>query len=165
MSASSVAQENTTFSGRLIDTEGNPIPSITIYVRHNKGPNQDGSEGPDDSLRTVTDAKGRFAFPDIVYDPLKLEIDGTSRIGYQINVLSVEFGEIALHPDWGWHWSSVNFALEPGVKMGKLSSPRIQGSAREFGHALCPQMVHLWQTPKFTFIDGRILLLEVAVRR
>lgn len=117
MSTSSVAQGSTTFSGRLIDTEGNPIPSITIYVRHNKGPNQDASEGPDDSLRTRTDAKGHFAFPDIVYDSLKLEIDGTSRIGYQINVLSVEFGEITLYPDRGWHWSSVKFALEPGVKM------------------------------------------------
>jgi len=117
MSASSVAQESTTFSGRLIDTEGNPIPSITIYVRHNRGPNHDGSRGPDDSLRTRTDAKGRFAFPGIVYDSLQLDIDGTSKIGYEINVLSVEFGEIALYPDRGWHWSSVKFALEPGVKM------------------------------------------------
>ena len=120
MSASSVAQESTTFSGRLIDTEGNPISGITIYIRHNKGPNHDGSEGPDDSLQTRTDAKGRFAFPNILYDSLKLDIDGTSKIGYEINVLSVEFGEIALYPDRGWHWSSVNFDLEPGVKMGNV---------------------------------------------
>ena len=117
MSASSVAQEGTTFSGRLIDTEGNPISGITIYIRHNKGPNHDGSEGPDDSLRTRTDAKGRFAFSNILYDSLKLDIAGTSRTGYQINVLSVEFGEIALYPDRNWHWSSVKFDLEPGVKM------------------------------------------------
>ena len=117
MSASSVAQGSTTFSGRLIDTEGNTISGITIYIRHNKGPNHDGSEGPDDSLQTRTDAKGRFAFPNILYDSLKLDIDGTSKIGYQINVLSVEFGEITLYPDRGWHWSSVKFDLEPGVKM------------------------------------------------
>lgn len=117
MSASSIAQGSTTFSGRLIDTEGHPIPSITIYIRHNKGPNHDGSRGPDDSLRTRTDAKGRFAFPGIVYDSLQLDIDGTSRTGYEINVLSVEFGEITLYPDRGWHWSSVNFDLESGVKM------------------------------------------------
>ena len=117
MSASSVAQESTTFSGRLIDTEGNPISGITIYIRHNKGPNHGGSRGPDDSLQTRTDAKGRFAFPNIVYDSLKLEINGTSKIGYEINVSSVEFGEIALYPDRGWHWSSVKFDLELGVKM------------------------------------------------
>lgn len=117
MSVPSAAQGSTTFSGRLIDTEGNPISRITIYIRHNKGPNHDGSEGPDDSQQTRTDAKGRFAFPNIVYDSLKLDIDGTSKTGYQINVLSVEFGEITLYPDRDWHWSSVNFDLEPGVKM------------------------------------------------
>ena len=117
ISASSVAQESTTFSGRLIDTEGNPISGITIYLRRYEGPNQYRSKGPDDSLRTATDAKGRFAFPGIVYDSLQLDISSTSRIGYQINVLSVEFGEIALYPDRGWNWSSVNFALESGVRM------------------------------------------------
>ena len=120
MSASSVAQGGTTFSGRLIDTEGNPIPRVSIYVRRYEGTNQDRSRGPDDSLRTWTDAKGRFAFSNILYDSLQLDIDGTSRTGYQINVLSVEFGEIALYPDRGWHWSSVNFDLEPGVKMGNV---------------------------------------------
>ena len=120
MSASSVAQGGTTFSGRLIDTEGNPIPRVSIYVRRYAGTNQDRSRGPDDSLRTWTDAKGRFAFSNILYDSLQLDIDGTSRTGYQINILSVEFGEIALYPDRGWHWSSVNFDLEPGVKMGNV---------------------------------------------
>lgn len=117
MSAPSTAQGSTTFSGRLIDTAGNPIPSITIYIRPYKGPEHNRSEGPDDSLRTGTDAKGRFAFSGIVYDSLKLDIQSTSRIGYQINVLSVEFGEITLYPDRGWNWSSVNFALESGVRM------------------------------------------------
>ena len=117
MSGPSAAQGSTTFSGRLIDTKGNPISRITIYIRHNKGPNHGGPEDPDDSLQTRTDAKGRFAFPNIVYDSLKLDIDGISRTGYEINVLSVEFGEVALYPDRGWHWSSVNFDLEPGVKM------------------------------------------------
>lgn len=117
LSASSVAEGGTTFSGRLIDTDGNPIPHITIYIRDNKGPNHDGSEGPDDSLRTRTDTKGRFVFSNILYDSLKLDIDSTSKIGYQIKVLSVEFGEIALYPDRDWHWTSVKFALKPGVRM------------------------------------------------
>lgn len=117
ISASSVAQGGTTFSGRLIDTEGNPISRVSIYVRRYEGPNQDRSRGPDDTLRTWTDAKGRFAFPGIVYDSLQLDIASTSKIGYQINVLSVEFGEVTLYPDGGWNWSSVNFALESGVRM------------------------------------------------
>ena len=117
MSASSIAQGGTTFSGRLIDTEGNPISHIAISIWPHEGPGQDRSEVRDNALRTVTDAKGRFTFSGIVYDSLKLHIDCSSKIGYEINVLSVEFGEIALYPDRGWHWSSVKFALEPGVKM------------------------------------------------
>lgn len=113
----SIAQGSTTFSGRLIDTEGNPISGVSIYLRRYEGPNQDRSEGPDDPLRTRTDAKGRFAFSNILYDSLKLDIVGTSRTGYEINVLSVEFGEIALYPDQGWRWSSVKFALKPEVRM------------------------------------------------
>ena len=113
----STAQESTTFSGRLIDTEGNPISGVSIYVRRYEGPNQDRSEGADDSPRTWTDAKGRFAFPNILYDSLKLDIGSASKIGYQIKVLSVEFGEITLYPDRDWHWTSVKFALKPGVRM------------------------------------------------
>lgn len=117
MPVSSVARESTTFSGRLIDTEGKPIPGITIYMRRYEDPNQNRSVDADDSLQTRTDAKGRFAFSNILYDRLKLDIAGASKIGYQINVLSVEFGEIALYPDRDWHWSSIKFALKPGVKM------------------------------------------------
>ena len=113
----STAQESTTFSGRLIDTEGNPISGVSIYVRRYEGPNQDRSEGADDSPRTWTDAKGRFAFPNILYDSLELDIGSASKIGYQIKVLSVEFGEITLYPDRDWHWTSVKFALKPGVRM------------------------------------------------
>ena len=117
MSGPSAAQGSTTFSGRLIDMEGNPIPGITIYMRRYEGPNQDRAKGPDDSLRTMTDAKGRFAFSNILYDSLQLDISSASKIGYEIKVLSVEFGEIALYPERGWHWTSVKFALEPGVRM------------------------------------------------
>jgi len=117
MSASSVAQKSTTFSGRLIDMEGNPISHIAVSIWPHEGPGQNRSEVRDNALRTVTDAKGRFTFSGIVYDSLKLHIDCSSKIGYEINVLSVEFGEITLYPERGWHWSSVKFALEPGVKM------------------------------------------------
>ena len=116
-SAPSTAQTNTTFSGRLIDTEGNPIRGIVIYMRRSEVPNHNTSDGPDDSMRTVTDAKGRFAFSGIVYDALQLDITNDSKTGYEINVLSVEFGELAFYPNRSWHWSSLNFSLDPGVKM------------------------------------------------
>ena len=115
--APSTAQTSTTFSGRLIDTEGKPISHIRIYMRSRKDPNHEKSETSDDSLQTVTDPKGRFAFSGIVYDALQLDIANDSKTGYEINVLSVEFGELAFYPNRSWHWSSLNFSLDPGVKM------------------------------------------------
>lgn len=115
-----IAQEGTTVSGRLIDTTGNPISDITIYVRPYSGPNQNNSSGSDTSVQTRTDSKGGFTFSDIRHTALKLDIAGDSKIGYEINVLSAEFGEIALYPDRGWHWSSIKFALDVGTKMENI---------------------------------------------
>ncbi len=120
ISGSSMAQEGTTVSGRLIDTTGNPISDIIMYIRRDEGSNQGNSTGPDDSVQTKTDSRGRFAFSNIHHKALEFDIDGSSKIGYQINVLSVEFGEIALYPLRGWNWSSVKFALDPGTRMENI---------------------------------------------
>ena len=120
MSTTSVAQEGTTVSGRLIDTVGNPISDIIIYLRPYKKPDQGNTSGSDDSVRIRTDSKGRFVFSNIHHKAIELDIDSQSKIGFEINVLSVEFGEIALYPFRGWHWSSVNFALDSGVKMENI---------------------------------------------
>ena len=117
LSGSSIAQEGTSVSGRLIDTVGNAISDVTMYIRSYKGPNYENSQGPDDSVRTKTDSKGRFAFSDIHHKALKFDIQGSSKTGFEITVLSVEFGEIALYPFRGRNWSPVNFALDPGTKM------------------------------------------------
>lgn len=120
ISGISMAQEDKTLSGRLIDTEGNPISGITMYVRSYEGPNQQNTGGADGSVQIKTDSRGRFAFSNIHHKALKLDIDGSSKIGYQINVLSVEFGEIALYPFRGWNWSSIKFALDPGTQMENI---------------------------------------------
>lgn len=118
MSTSTVAQEGRTITGRLIDTVGNPISDVVMYVRPYKEPVQSGPINiVDESVQIATDSKGRFAFSNIHHQAIDFDIDGSSKIGFEINVLSIECGEIALYPDRGWHWSSVDFALDPGTKM------------------------------------------------
>lgn len=120
ISTFSIAQESTTVSGRLIDTNGNPISDIIIYVRPYSGTNQNYTSESDYSVQTTTDTKGGFTFTDIRHEALELEIDGDSKMGYEINVKSVEFGEIALYPNRGWSWSLTKFALDSGTKMENI---------------------------------------------
>ena len=126
ISLSSKAQEGNTVSGRLIDTVGNPISDIDIYLRRDKEPSisADGSVNitstEDDSVKIKTDSKGRFAFSDVFYKKMELDVDCQSKIGYEIKVQSVEFGEITLYPFRAWHWSSVKFTLDSGVKMENI---------------------------------------------
>lgn len=120
ISTTSAAQEGITLSGRLIDTTGNPISNITIYTRRYIPQNNGNQSRSDDAVQIKTDAKGRFNFSNIQHKVLKFDIDGSSKIGYEINVLSVEFGEIALYPNRGWHWSSIKFSLDQGTKMENI---------------------------------------------
>ncbi|MYI93354.1 hypothetical protein F4083_03395 [Candidatus Poribacteria bacterium] len=67
-----------------------------------------------------TDSKGRFAFSNIHYKVIDFDIDSQSKIGFEINVLSYEFGDIVLYPFRRWYWSTVNFALDSGAKMENI---------------------------------------------
>ena len=112
----SIAQEGSTFSGRLIDTAGNPISDIAIQLRRNDALNQNNLRRTDDSVQIKTDSNGGFAFSDIRNTALELGLSGYTKIGYEINVLSIEFGEITLYPDRRWVWSSIDFGLDTGSK-------------------------------------------------
>ncbi len=126
LSTSAVAQESNTVSGRLIDTVGNPISDIDIYLRRDTehAISADGSVNitstEHDSVQIKTDSKGRFAFSDVFYKIMELDVDCQSKIGYEIKVQSIEFGEITLYPFRAWHRSSVKFTLDSGVKMENI---------------------------------------------
>lgn len=117
ISSTSIAQEGTTVSGHLIDTTDNPISDITIYLRQNDALNQNKLRIPDDSVKVKTDSKGGFTFLNIRNTALQLELSSCTKTGYEINVLSIEFGDIALYPDRGWNWSSIEFSLDSGTRM------------------------------------------------
>lgn len=111
VSTSSIAQEGTTLSGRLIDTAGNPIPDVTVQMSRNT---EDQSKS-DNTVQARTDSKGRFAFSNIDYESIKLYIYSQHR-SYNVKVLSAEFGDISLYP-FRSLGSTLTFDLDLGTKM------------------------------------------------
>lgn len=111
VSTSSIAQEGTTLSGRLINTAGNPLPDITVRMSRNT----EGQSNPDNIVQARTDSKGRFAFSNIDYKSIKLYIYSQHR-SYNVKVLSAEFGDISLYP-FRSLGSTLTFDLDLGTKM------------------------------------------------
>ena len=116
ISSTSIAQEGTTISGRLIDTTGNPISDITLYLRRNDALNQNSSRISDDSAQIKTDSNGGFTFLNIRGSSLQLELGSYTKKGFEINVLSIEFGEITLYPFRSWLRSKISFGIDPSLR-------------------------------------------------
>lgn len=111
VSTSSIAQDGTTLSGRLIDTSGNPIPDITVQMsRNTENRNQS-----DNTVQARTDSRGRFAFSNIDYKSIKLFIYSPNR-SHRVRILTAEFGDISLYPFRMWG-STLTFDLESGTRM------------------------------------------------
>ena len=91
-----------------------------MYLRPYQDPTQGSSVGPDESVQIRTDSKGRFTFSNVFHKAIDFDIDSQSKIGFEIKVMSIEFGEMTLYPFRAWHWSNVNFALDSGAKMENI---------------------------------------------
>lgn len=121
ISLPSESQEGNTVSGRLIDTLGNPISDVQLSLRpYKEQVSRTKTFTPGNTHQIRTDSRGRFAFTNIHHKSIDINIHNTSKIGFEINVLSYEFGEITLYPFRGWVGSTVIFALDTGVKMENI---------------------------------------------
>ncbi len=59
------AEAATSFSGRVVDGQDDPVPGVTLHISGT-------------TLETVSDAEGRFKFPQVPVGALHLEVDGTT---------------------------------------------------------------------------------------
>ena len=126
----SIAQEGSTVSGRLLDTTGNPIPDIAIYLSRSDALNQNNSRRTNDSVQIKTDSNGGFVFSDIRNTALQLGLSSYTKIGYEINVLSIKFGEITLYPERGWVRSKIDFGIDTGSKYEGIITADIRKELR-----------------------------------
>ena len=138
-SSHTIAQDATcTLSGRVVDTEGNPVANIPIAIQSFTIVN-DWLESahllkdfmPEAYIPLLishTDAAGRFSVTGIKPGPIQFVAQPTylpsdellsSDLAPDAEVLSVEIGAITFYPPYGKHppFGGITFAVEPGVHL------------------------------------------------
>ena len=121
----SVAQEGkSSLSGRVVDTDGNPVPSLGLAVKPveiNMG-QEIGPLAPLESWpRAITDAEGRFSISNI--DPVSSRLVMFPEHGSRFEIVSVHIGDLTFRyyevsgvgfPTW---LGQLTFAIEPGTSL------------------------------------------------
>ena len=121
----SIAQEGkSSLSGRVVDTDGKPVPSLGLAVKPveiNMG-KEIGSLAPLASWpRALTDAEGRFSIANI--DPVSSRLVMFPEHGSRFKIVSVQVGDLTFRyyevsgvgfPTW---LGQLTFAIEPGTSL------------------------------------------------
>ena len=124
-SVDSTTQEGkSSLSGRVVDTDGNPVSRLGLAVKpveikmgQEKGPLAPLASWP----RAVTDADGRFSISDI--DPISLRLVIFPEHGSRFEIVSVQIGDLTFRyyevsgsgfPNW---LGQLTFAIEPGTSL------------------------------------------------
>ena len=124
-SADGITQEGkSSLSGRVVDTDGNPVASLSLAVKPveiNMG-QEKGALAPLASWpRGVTDADGRFSITNI--DPVSSRLVIFPEHGSRFEIVSVQIGDLTFRyykvdgigfPPW---LGQLTFALEPGTSV------------------------------------------------
>ncbi len=120
---SSIAQEGkSSLSGRVVDTDGNPVAKLSLAVKPveiNMG-KEVGQLAPLESWpRAVTDAEGRFSIANI--DPVSSRLVMFPEHGSRFEIVSVQIGDLIFNyakidgtgfPTW---LGQLTFAIEPSM--------------------------------------------------
>ena len=121
----SIAQEDkSSLSGRVVDTDGNPVSRLGLAVKpveinmgQEKGPLAPLASWP----RAVTDADGRFSISNI--DPVSSRLVMFPEHGSRFEIVSVQIGDLTFRyyevsgvgfPTW---LGQLTFAIEPGTSL------------------------------------------------
>ena len=123
-----IAQEGqSSLSGRVIDTDGNPVESLSLAVKpvEIKMGQEIGPLAPLASWpRGVTDADGRFSITNI--DPVSSRLVIFPEYGSRFEIVSVQIGDLTFRyykvdgvgfPNW---LGQLTFALEPGTSVEEV---------------------------------------------
>ena len=140
---SSIAQQNTSiFSGRVVNTDGKPVPLLQLAVKpveFLRG-REVGERKPFSSwAKSTTDDKGFFSFSNI--DP------GTSRLvmfpdqGSEYEIVSFQIGDLTIHStaflrNFPTYFGKITFGIVPNENITdvivKVKKPRMRVSGRIF---------------------------------
>ena len=123
-----IAQETTsTFSGRVVDVEGNPVAGLSLTIQPTKLINGHAvtikSVSIPSSAIHKTDDEGRFLITEVMPGPVQLiglsPMLQQSQKNYEI--LSMKIGKMTFYPTVPSHDKGIKFAIEPGTHLENVT--------------------------------------------
>ena len=115
-SSSTFAQEGVSISGSVVNENGDPVVGITIAVQPYKVIGNRTEEGFVEIWQRQTDSEGRFSITDIMAaESVRFVVEGQRGEQTEIQILSVEMGELTLYPNEHSHFRGMSFSLEAGM--------------------------------------------------
>lgn len=115
VSSAIVAQQGATISGRVVNELGGPVANTLVAIQPYSimegGRRQ---EGFSPFQQASTDLEGRFSITNIVPESVTLIIGDRHE---EMEVLSVEIGELILYPIRHPHFDKMRFSLEAGTEI------------------------------------------------
>ncbi|RKU09643.1 hypothetical protein C6503_21045 [Candidatus Poribacteria bacterium] len=118
VSSSTFAQEGASVSGRVVNEEGDAVADILIAVQPYKVMGNVREEGFVEHWQRQTDSEGRFSITDIMAaESVRFVVEGEHGEQTEIQILSIEMGELTLYPNDHPHFREMTFSLEAGMEI------------------------------------------------
>ncbi len=93
----------TIFAGRVVDTQGNPVAELSLFMQYIQSDNESLRPKFDSFLKTETDENGYFSIIDIKPGRLQVVLVPYYELhrydGTKYTLLSIEIGEVVYYPD------------------------------------------------------------------
>lgn len=118
VSSPTFAQEGVSVSGRVVNENGEAVVGISIAIQPYKVMGNRTEEGFVEIWQRQIDSAGRFSITDIMAaESVRFVAEGKHGEQTEIQILSVEMGELTLYPNDHPHFRGMPFSLEAGMEI------------------------------------------------
>ena len=118
VSSLTVAQEGASVSGRVVNELGDPVVGISIAIQPYKVMGNIREEGFIELWQRQTGLEGRFSITNIMpAESVRFAVGGEQGAQTEIQILSIEMGELTLYPHDHPHFGRMQFSLEAGMEI------------------------------------------------
>ena len=117
-SSPTFAQEDVSVSGRVLNEVGDPVVGITIAIQPYKVMGNRREQGFIELWQRQTDSEGRFSITNIMpAESVRFVVGGEQGAQTEIQILSIEMGELTLYPNTHPHFRGMQFSLAAGTEI------------------------------------------------
>lgn len=121
VSSPNFAEEGASVSGRVVNEDGEAVADILIGVQPYKVMGNRREEGIVPLWQRQTDSEGRFSITDIMAaESVRFAVEDKHGEQTEIQILSVEMGELTLYPNDHPHFRGMPFSLEAGLEIENI---------------------------------------------